>query len=214
MTGNVLAVILAYFLGAIPMGVILGKVFKGVDIREYGSGRTGAANVLRSLGIKATVFVLAFDIGKGIAAVFIGKGLGDAVYVEALAGLAAVGGHNWSVFIRFSGGRGVSTGLGGVFAMAPPWAAGALGTGFLLIGLSRYVSVGSMSGTLFAFAAMLALALTGNAPWEYLGYAAAVTGLIIFQHRGNIGRLLKGQERRLGQKAEGRQPLGTSADVR
>ena len=116
MTGNVIAIILAYLIGAIPMGLLLGKLLTGVDIREYGSGRIGASNVLRSLGVKATVFVLAFDMGKGVAAIFIGKALGDATYVEALAGLAVVAGHNWSIFIGFSGGRGVNTGLGGCSA--------------------------------------------------------------------------------------------------
>ena len=144
MTGNVGAIVLAYFLGAIPMGLVLGKLLKGVDIRDYGSGKIGASNVLRSLGAKATVLVLVFDIGKGVAAIFIAKALGDARYVEALAGIEAMAGHNWSIYIRFSGGRGVSTSLGGLFVMAPIWAAGAIGTGLLVIGLSRYVSVGAI----------------------------------------------------------------------
>lgn len=193
------------------MGVILGKLLKGIDIREYGSGKMGSANVTRSLGIKAGVFVLLFDMGKGVAATYIGRGLGDSAVVEVLAAMAAVGGHNWSVFIRFHGGRGVSTGLGALFAMAPPWAAGALGTGLLVIAATRYISLGSMAGALFAAVALLPLAATGHAPWEYFAYAAVVTSLIIFQHRDNISRLRRGEERRLGQKAERRGPAESAA---
>ena len=94
------------------------------------------------------------------------------------------------------------------------WAAGALGTGFLVIGLTRYVSVGSISGVMFGFVALLALALTGHQPWEYVGYGAVVTSLIVFQHKDNIRRLLKGQERRLGESAERRQTVGPSTDIR
>lgn len=213
MTGNIIAIILAYLIGAIPIGFVLGKTLKGIDIREYGSGRIGASNVLRSLGVKATVFVFVFDIGKGVVAVFIAKGLGGPAYVEMLAGMAAVVGHNWSVFLRFSGGRGVNTGLGGLFAMVPVWASGALGAGLLVIGLSRYVSLGSMCGSLFGAIATLGLALTGNAPWEYFYYAVVVFVLIIFQHKDNLERLYKRQERRLGEKATPRGDGGISGET-
>ncbi len=211
MTGNVLAIVLGYLIGAIPMGVILGKLLKGIDIRDYGSGKIGTANVTRSLGVKAGVFVLLFDMGKGVAATYVGRNLGDSTVVEVLAAMAAVAGHNWSVFIRFHGGRGVSTGLGALFAMVPPWAAGALGTGLLVIGATRYVSLGSMAGALFAAVALLPLAITGHAPWQYFAYASVVTSLIVFQHRDNIARLRRGEERRLGHKAERRQPGQTTA---
>ncbi len=212
MTGNVGAIVLAYFIGAIPMGLVLGKVLKGVDIRDYGSGKIGASNVLRSLGAKATAFVLLFDISKGVAAIFLAKGLGDALYVEALAGIAAMAGHNWSIFIRFSGGRGVSTSLGGLFAIAPIWAVVAMGTGVLVIGLTRYVSVGSMTGAIVAVVALLVLAVTGHEPWEYFAYAATVVSFIVFQHRGNIVRLVKRKERRLGDEAERREAVGAASD--
>ena len=202
MTGNVLAVVIGYLLGSVPVGLVLGRTARGVDIREYGSGKIGTANVLRSLGLKAGLATLLLDMGKGVGAVFVAQELGDARYVEALAAAAAVAGHNWSVFIRFSGGRGVSAGLGGLIAMAPPWGAGALGIGLAVIAASRYVSLGSMSGALFAAISMVALAAAGRQPWEYATYAAAVTGVILFQHRDNVRRLLRGEERRLGQRAE------------
>ena len=213
MIENAVAIAVGYLIGAVPLGLVLGKLLRGIDIREYGSGKIGATNVLRAVGGKAATAVLIFDLGKGVLAVFIAKGLGDALYVEAIAGLAAVAGHNWSIFIGFSGGRGVNTGLGGLFGMAPMWAAGALGTGFLVIGLSRYVSVGSICGALFGASATLVLALTGHAPWEYFGYGATVTGLIIFQHRDNLLRLFKGEERRLGQGTERRDAAEASPDA-
>ncbi|MCH8190522.1 MAG: glycerol-3-phosphate 1-O-acyltransferase PlsY [Chloroflexi bacterium] len=206
MIGNVLAVLLGYLIGAIPLGLIMAKALKGIDIRDYGSGKIGATNVLRTVGLKAAVVVFAFDLGKGVAAVFIARGMGDATYVEVLAAGAAFAGHNWSVFIRFTGGRGVNTGLGGLFAMAPLWAAGAVGAGILVIVLTRYVSLGSLTGATFGLVALLVLAATGHGPWEYAGYAVAVVTLIYFQHWGNMQRLARGEERRLGQSAEIREP--------
>ena len=121
MPGNVLAIVLSYLIGAVPLGLVLVRVIKGVDIRDYGSGKIGASNVLRLVGVPAAVLVFAFDAGKGIIAILLVKAMGDAVWAEAAAAFAALVGHNWSAFIRFSGGRGVSTGLGALFIMAPLW---------------------------------------------------------------------------------------------
>lgn len=211
--GVAAAVIVAYVVGAFPMGLVLGKLLKGIDIRQYGSGKTGAANVLRTLGARAAVGILLFDMGKGAGAVFLARSLADGSYPEVLAALAALVGHNWSIFIRFTGGRGINTGLGGLLAMVPTWGAGTLGAGLLVIGLSRYVSLGSLSGVVFCAVSLLALALTGREPWEYFGYAAGGGALIFLQHRDNIVRLLKRQERRLGEKGERRPPLSRAADM-
>jgi glycerol-3-phosphate acyltransferase PlsY len=202
MIENALAVALAYLVGAVPLGLVLGKLLRGIDIRDHGSGKIGATNVLRSVGGKAAVAVLVFDLGKGVVAVFIAKGLGDARYVEVLAPIAAVAGHNWSVFIRFTGGRGVNAGLGGLFALTPIWAAIALGSGLAVIAASRYVSLGSVTGAVFTLILMLVLAILGKEPWEYFAYTAVGVPVIIYAHRDNVVRLWRGEERRLGQKAE------------
>lgn len=200
MTGNVLSVIIGYFVGAIPLGLLLGKVLKGVDVRHYGSGKTGATNVLRTLGPRAAVPVAIFDMGKGVAAFYIATALGDSRWAEVAAAMAAFVGHNWSIFIRFTGGRGVSTSLGGLFAVAPVWAAATFGAGVLVVGATRYVSLGSLAGALFTFGILLGLAATGHEPWTSFAYGATAAAFIFFQHRDNIQRLVQGRERRLGQK--------------
>ena len=210
MIGDVLAIVLGYVIGAVPIGIVLGKLVKGIDLRDYGSGKMGTANVTRSLGVKWGVAVLLLDMGKGVLAVAVAKALGGSYWIEAIAGAAAVVGHNWSAFIRFSGGRGVSVGLGGLMLMAPPWGAGALGAGLLVIGLSRYVSLGSICGTLFGGFALLGLAIAGSEPWAYAAYGLFVAALIVFQHRDNLVRLFQGKERRIGQRGERREATGSA----
>jgi glycerol-3-phosphate acyltransferase PlsY len=200
MTGNVLAVVIGYVLGSIPPGLVLVRLARGVDVREHGSGKIGATNVMRVLGFRAAVAVAVFDQGKGVAAVYIARAQGDARYVDVLAALAALAGHNWSVFLRFSGGRGVNTGMGALFAMSPIWAAASLGSGIVAVAIARYVSLGSLVGAAFSFFALLVLALTGREPWEYFAYTAAGVPVIFYQHRDNIQRLLSGTERRLGDR--------------
>jgi len=204
MLGNVIAIVLSYLLGAVPTGIVAGRLLKGIDIREYGSGKIGATNVLRTVGVKPAAVVFVFDIGKAAAAVFIAKALGEALYVEALAGGAAVAGHNWSIFLGFTGGRGVTPSIGGLFAMVPVWTAIALGVGVLVIAVTRLVSLGSLTGVTVAAVALLALACAGNEPWEYVGYAGAVGAIIYLQHWDNIQRLLQGRERKLGEGGERR----------
>ena len=211
MFGNVLAIVLSYLIGAVPLGLVLVRVVKGVDIRDYGSGKIGASNVLRLLGVPSAVLVFAFDAAKGIIAILLVKAMGDAVWAEAAAAFAALVGHNWSVFIRFSGGRGVSTGLGALFIMAPVWALAALGFGLVVVLAFRYVSLGSILGTAAAMVMVLLAALQGHEPWAYFAYAAIAGPLIWVQHHDNIARLLKGTERRIGDPPEHRVAEGNEA---
>jgi len=211
MFGNVLAIVLSYLIGAVPLGLVLVRVVKGVDIRDYGSGKIGASNVLRLLGVPSAVLVFSFDAAKGIIAILLVKAMGDAVWAEAAAAFAALVGHNWSVFIRFSGGRGVSTGLGALFIMAPVWGLAALGFGLLVVLAFRYVSLGSILGTAAAMVMVLLAALQGHEPWAYFAYAAIAGPLIWVQHHDNIARLLKGTERRIGDPPEHRVAEGNEA---
>ena len=211
MPGNVLAIVLSYLIGAVPLGLVLVRVIKGVDIRDYGSGKIGASNVLRLLGVPAAVLVFAFDAGKGIIAILLVKAMGDAVWAEAAAAFAALAGHNWSAFIRFSGGRGVSTGLGALFIMAPLWGLAALGFGLIVVLAFRYVSLGSLLGTAAAMVMVLVAALQGDVPWEYFAYAAIAGPLIWIQHHDNIVRLVRGTERRIGDPPEPRAAAGGEA---
>ena len=211
MLGNVLAIVLSYLIGAVPLGLVLVRVSKGVDIRDYGSGKIGASNVLRLLGVPVAVLVFAFDAGKGIIAILLVKAMGDAVWAEAAAAFAALVGHNWSAFIRFSGGRGVSTGLGALFIMAPLWGLVALGFGLTVVLVFRYISLGSLLGTAAAMVMVLLAALQGDEPWEYFAYVAIAGALIWIQHHDNIVRLLNRTERRIGDPPENRVAEGNEA---
>jgi acyl phosphate:glycerol-3-phosphate acyltransferase len=210
----VLAIVTGYLLGSIPFGLLFGKVKARVDIRQFGSGRTGSTNVLRTMGKKAFVTVAALDVLKGTLAAFLGGlivGHGyitlggwqiDATMGQALGALAAVVGHIWPVFARFKGGRGVGTFIGGMFALCP--AAALFGGEILLIGagLSGFASLGSISGLVAAYTIMIPLTFIYGYPWEYQAYALLGSVLIIAMHHDNIKRLMSGKERKLNQKVE------------
>ena len=206
-------VILGYLLGSIPFGVLIGRR-QGMDVRQYGSGRIGATNVLRTAGRKAAVLVVILDLLKGVLAVvfaglIVGRGylvVGDfalgALVAQVVAALAAIAGHNWSIFLRFRGGRGVATFFGGLVALCP--AAAIFGGEILIIGagLTRFASLGSIAGAVGSYAILVPLTLMNGFPIEYLAYALIGTIAIIVMHRDNIVRLLLGRERRLGERAE------------
>ncbi len=200
-------VIGSYLIGSIPSGLVIGKL-KGIDVREYGSGNIGTTNVLRTLGARYGALVLIADVFKGVIAVLLARYVIGSPMSEMAAGFAAVAGHDWSLFLKFKGGRGVATSLGGILPMAM-WAPLAAVAGVVifiaLIALTRYVSLGSIMGSLSAVVAMAVFMGMDRVPWEYLVYIVVVVALIIFQHRDNISRLLSGTESKLGQKGERRQ---------
>jgi len=186
-----------------------------VDVRQYGSGKTGATNVLRTAGRKSALLVAACDVLKGVLAVvfaglIVGKdylvvgnfGLGSLV-AQVLAALAAIIGHNWSVFLRFRGGRGVATFFGGLVALCPP--AALFGGEIIIIGagLTKYVSLGSIAGAVGSYAILVPLTIFNGFPVEYLFYALVGAIIILVMHRDNIRRLISGKERKFGEKAEG-----------
>ncbi len=198
--------LMGYLLGSIPFGVIIGRRSARVDVRQYGSGRMGAANVLRVAGKKAAVLVTILDLSKGLLAVVF-AGLifsGDYLMVSAqvVAALAAIAGHNWPVFLKFKGGRGVATFFGGLFALCLP--AALFGGGVLIIAavLTRYVSLGSIAGALGTCAILVPLTIIKGFPIEYLVYILIGATFIIVMHRDNIARLLSGTERKIGEKIE------------
>ncbi len=209
------AVIVGYLLGSIPFGLLIAKRTAKVDIRQYGSGKTGMTNVLRTAGRKAAAIVVVLDASKGMLAVvfaglIVGKsylvvgdfGLGS-LLAQVMAALAAMVGHNWSVFLRFRGGSGVATFFGGLIALFPMVAL--FGGGILILGagLTGFVSLGSIAGVVGTYAILVPLTMLNSFPIEYLIYAILGTIMIIVMHRGNIVRLISGKERKLGEKAKG-----------
>jgi glycerol-3-phosphate acyltransferase PlsY len=204
-----LAGIVGYLLGAIPIGLIVGRLFGRVDLREVGSRRTGTTNALRVLGPVPAAIVLFLDLAKGAAAVFAGAWLAGGSSVElaaAVAGAAAIVGHTWSVFIAFGGGRGVATAGGALLAMTPLTIAVVIPIMLALVWATRYVSLASIVGAVLAPIVTGSLALAGLASREAVGLAVAAALLIVIRHADNIDRLRRGTERRLGQ----REPAGPS----
>ncbi len=194
-----LATIIAYLIGSIPFGYLVTRVVRGVDVRQQGSGKTGATNVRRILGWKWFFFVLLLDAAKGAAAVLIAGWLDPSLnpWVQTIAGVAAVVGHSWPVYLRFRGGRGVATGMGAMLVMLPQAIIIAALVAVPLVVLSRYISLGSVAGAALVPAVTLVLVLFFGGPWAYLVYAGIAAALVIAKHKDNIQRLMSGTERRI-----------------
>ena len=192
---------ISYLLGSIPWGYMMILWREGVDIREQGSGRTGMTNVLRTAGVKVAALVLALDMGKGILSVFLARQVIGATEGEVIAGLLALVGHNWPVFLQFRGGRGILTAFGGLWVIAPPVAVIAAAVMLVITLISRYVSLGNIIGVIIAFLVTSALAWMGKYSPAYAAYTLVGGAIIIWQHRDNIQRILAGNERRLGRPA-------------
>lgn len=185
----------AYLVGSIPFGVIVGRTFFGVDPRNVGSGNIGAANALRALGKTGAALVLAGDAVKGIVPTLVAHyTFGDRPAIIAAAGLATVIGHNWSIFLRFGGGKGVATGLGVLVVLSLPAAGIFGGVWTICLVLTRYASLSSMIANAAVPLALLSL----RAPLAYVIYGVIAFVLVIWRHEQNIRRLLAGTEPRAG----------------
>ena len=209
--------LIGYLLGSIPFGVLISRRSAKTDITQVGSGKIGMTNVLRTAGIKAAGLSLILDLAKGALAVifaglifggdFLFKAGADPLilmrYAQILAALAAIAGHSWSIFLKFKGGRGVATFIGGLLALY--WPAAIFGGAVMIIvaGLSRYMSLGSISGAVAALVWLIIVYYLKSYSIEYLIYTiyAMICAIFIYvRHRDNIIRLVSGTERRLGEK--------------
>ncbi len=195
----------SYLLGSIPTAILTGKVLKGIDIRQYGSGNAGATNVFRVLGWKAGIFVLLVDMAKGfVATVVVYKlALGavdiQPVVLQIIAGLAAVFGHIWTVFAGFKGGKGVGAGAGMIIGLVPGAVLAGIIVFVIVVALTRYVSLGSILASItvaiYLYGKHFLLHQPVELPLLILGLLVPL--LIIFTHRSNIQRLLQGKENRI-----------------
>ena len=201
MTGYLVMIPLGYLLGSLPFGLIIVWILKRVDVRDFGSGKIGMTNVMRTAGVPAAVVVLLLDMSKAVVAVVIARLLFDSPGTEAAAGLAALFGHNWPVFIGFRGGRGIATGWGCLFVLNPIAGLVATAVGAPVVATTRYVSLGSLLGATSGVIALIVLAATDHAPLGYIWFGGIGGALVIVQHRDNIQRLLKGRERKIGKRA-------------
>ncbi len=197
MTIPLVAVLLSYLFGAIPIGLLVGRAHGIEDIRQHGSGNIGASNVLRLLGTKLGVMVWLLDALKGYLPVALaGQVLGVSGWWMAAVAIAAIAGHCFSPYLRFTGGKGVSTSLGVIIGL--DWRAGVIcfALWIIIVALTRYISLGSIIGS--GIAAPLLWLLRQDAPVILAG--GLIGALVIERHRSNIQRLLSGTERRIGQR--------------
>jgi len=192
-----LVIISCYLLGSVPFGYIVGRLFKKVDIREYGSGNIGATNALRILGPLLASLVVLGDIGKGILSIYLVQYLNiDNLVILIIAGLAVIFGHDWSIFLGFKGGKGIATTFGVVFVLNPTISILALIIWGIVVVTTRYVSLASI----FAVISIFIFTILFKQPYEYIIFSAIILVLGIFKHKDNIKRLKSKKESKIGEK--------------
>ncbi|HEC33970.1 MAG TPA: glycerol-3-phosphate 1-O-acyltransferase [Chloroflexi bacterium] len=199
------ALVVGYLLGSIPVGFLVARWLRGMDVRRVGSGRTGGTNVLRVAGWEAAVLTGVGDGLKAVLAVLLARWLGGPPFLLALAGVAAVAGHNYSVFLRFRGGAGTMASIGGAVVLWPL-------CGLILVPVLLVVALGTRRASLgsitiaFLLPALFVLrAALGVGPWAYVAYGVLTSALTLWALRPNIRRLLRGEERRIDLRASRRQ---------
>ena len=194
--GVIIMFVAAYLLGSVPFGIIIGKTMYGIDPRTVGSGNIGTANSMRAFGRTGAVLVLFGDALKGAIPTYVALRLFGDPWISAGVGLATVVGHNWSVFLRFKGGKGVATTLGVVIVLSL-LAAVAFGAVWLATaGITRYSSLASMLGS----AAVPLMMYARGDPPPYVWYGIIALALVLLRHEPNIRRLMAGDELKIGTK--------------
>jgi glycerol-3-phosphate acyltransferase PlsY len=195
---SLLLLALGYLLGSMPNGYLAGRWLKGIDLRQCGSGSTGATNVLRNVGKGPALVVFLLDVGKGALAVLLAKSFGLNDWVQVLAGLSALAGHIWPVWLGWKGGKAVATGLGMFLGLAWPVGLACLGLFMAVISLSRIVSLSSVVAAI----GLPVLMLTSGGSSAYVAVSVVASLMVLWRHRSNIERLLAGTEPRIGEKGK------------
>jgi glycerol-3-phosphate acyltransferase PlsY len=196
-----ICIVIAYLVGSIPTGMILGKIWNKKDIRQYGSGSTGATNVMRTIGYKAAIIVLIIDILKGAFAVYISYVISNYEWVYSISGISVIIGHIIPIFAKFKGGKGVATGVGAMLLINPFGIIGLI-IGILTILISRLVSLGSIVGCISGMIIMLIIHIFLNnqdSYWDLIFFIFA-TIIILISHHENIRRLINGNESKIFEK--------------
>jgi glycerol-3-phosphate acyltransferase PlsY len=190
----VLPILFGYGVGSLPLGYLVASRAKGIDLRRVGSGNVGATNAYRSAGLAAALIVVLVDIAKGASSVFFAARFATGAADPVAAGIAAILGHVYPVWLRFHGGKGVATACGVFWMLAPLATAIAASVFLVVVWVSRYVSLGSIVATV----ALPPLAWLTNKPMAVVIGAVVAAALIVERHRANLARLQQGSEHRLG----------------
>lgn len=196
MIDNVLIVLLAYLIGAIPTGYLIGKIGYGVDLKTTGSGNVGATNAYRTLGAKAGLLVFFADFFKGMAAVY--PGMPDPVLVLACAVFAIIG-NDWSVFLKFKSGKGVACGVG-AFTLICPYAT--LASFVVWLAVFRWKRIVSLASVISAPVVPIVIMIMRQ-PAEYQVFSVAAALIVIVKHKDNIRRLIRGEEKPITERKKG-----------
>ncbi|MED5429144.1 MAG: glycerol-3-phosphate 1-O-acyltransferase PlsY [Chloroflexota bacterium] len=206
---GIIFVVLAYLVGSISFGLLIGKLIKGIDIRNFGSGSTGATNVARVCGPIWGIIALILDMGKAAIPVAL------TVYIletpdwsHSLTGLSAIAGHIWPLFTNFKGGKGIASGWAALIVLSPWAGVAATLAAAPVIGITRYVSLGSIVGSVVGGLSITVLAILNNLetegvpniPFVYSAYGLIGGAITVLLHKDNVKRLIKGNENKLGQK--------------
>ncbi len=194
---SALLVLGSYLLGAIPFGLLVTRAVTGRDIRAEGSGNIGASNVFRVVGPRLGVIVLALDVVKGAVPVLVARRLDVGPAVVVAAGIAAIAGHNWSVFLGGRGGKGIATSYGVLLALSPLAGGIAAAVWVVVAALTRYASLASLLGVLSVPLVMR----IAREPAEHLVFSLVAAVFAFYRHHSNIGRLLRGEELRITGRA-------------
>ena len=196
---SLLLLAIGYLLGSMPNGYLAGRWLKGIDLRQCGSGSTGATNVLRNVGKAPALVVFLLDVGKGALAVLLAKSFGLNDWVQVLAGLAALAGHIWPVWLGWKGGKAVATGLGMFLGLAWPVGLACFGLFMAVISISRIVSLSSVVAAI----GLPVLMVLAGANGASISVSVVASVMVLWRHRSNIERLIAGTEPRIGAKAKG-----------
>ncbi len=188
---------IGYLLGAMPNGYLTGRWLKGIDLRQCGSGSTGATNVLRNVGKGPALVVFLLDVGKGALAVLLAKQMGLNDWLQVLAGLAALAGHIWPVWLGWKGGKAVATGLGLFLGLAWPVGLASLGIFLAVISIFRIVSLSSVAAAM----ALPVLMMATDQNTASITVSVVAMLLVLWRHRSNIERLIAGTKPKIGQKS-------------
>ena len=189
----VLIAVLGYLLGCIPSGLLVGRYFCGIDIRNYGSKNLGATNMFRTLGPKPALAVLLADMAKGIAAVLLALLISGGEATLLLGGIAAIAGHSYPVFLGFKGGRGVATGLGVILVLMPKVTVWVFAVWAVIVLITRYVSLASVTAAVL----VPILAWLSDYPWQFVLFSLLGAVFVVFRHKENMKRLRTGEETKI-----------------